>query len=135
MTEFEAASLFFQIIDTAQAALTNFLTVVFAVIVVGYLAADKLDRTASTLLVVVYSLFCFGMGREIYSLYSDLARLGFEIAKFPGDVLSWHGMASSSKTGPDWLIPIGAVMICFLGYFASLIFLYSRWRKLQNDEG
>ena len=41
MTEYEYAALFFQVSETAHAAIANFLTVVFAMIVVSYLAAHR----------------------------------------------------------------------------------------------
>ena len=109
MSEFEMASLFYQVLEAAHAALANFLTVVFAVLVVGYFMAGKLDRIASIFLSGVNSLFAIGMTNEIVGLYSDLARLAWEIAQYTGSdgtAFSWHGMASSLVNGPPWAIPI-----------------------------
>ena len=132
ITEYEIASLFYQVVDTAQAAMTNFLTVVFAVIVVSYFAGEKLDRFASSLLIFVYSFFCFGMIREIYYLYSDLARLGWKMASFPGSTFDWHGMASSLTQGPPQIIPLSAVSMCVLGYVGSLAFFYFRRKRASS---
>ncbi len=46
MSEYEMASLFCQVVEAGHATLANFLTVVFAVLVVSYFVADKLDRVA-----------------------------------------------------------------------------------------
>jgi len=80
MSEFEMASLFYQVLTAAHAALANFLTVVFAVLVVSYFVAEKIDRIAAMFLLGVYSLFAIGMTNEIVGLYSDLVRLGWEMA-------------------------------------------------------
>lgn len=126
MTEYELAALFYQIVEAAHAAMTNFLTVVFAVLVVSYFVGEKLDRFASVALIIVYSFFCFGMIREIYFLYSDLARLGWEMASYPGNAFDWHGMASSLTQGPPRIIPLSAVSMCLLSYTGSLVFFYFR---------
>jgi hypothetical protein len=50
MSEFEMASLFYQVLGAAHAALANFPLVIFAVLVVSYFVAGKLDRLASSFL-------------------------------------------------------------------------------------
>lgn len=112
--------------------MTNFLTVVFAVLVVSYFVGERLDRFASVTLIVVYSFFCFGMIREIYFLYADLARLGWEMASYPGDAFGWHGMASSLTQGPPQIIPLSAVSMCLLGYAGSLVFFYFRRGRARS---
>ena len=124
MTEFEYATLFFQIIETANSVTANFLTVVFAVIAVSYFVADKLDRTASILLLFVYSLYCFGIIREIFFLYSDMARLGSEMAQLTGESLSWLGMTQAATEGPQLVIPYSALAMTLLAYLGSLLFFY-----------
>jgi hypothetical protein len=57
MSEYEMASLFFQVVETAHAAIANFLTVVFAVLIVSFFAVQKIERVSMiTLLVVTQSL-------------------------------------------------------------------------------
>ncbi|MEM1173691.1 MAG: hypothetical protein AAGI27_02670 [Pseudomonadota bacterium] len=124
MSEFEKATLFFQIIETAHSAMANYLTVVFAVVAVSYFVADRLDRLAAFLLIVVYSFFCFGMIREIFFLYSDMARLGHEMAQVSGDVYRWLGIALSSKDAPAWVIPYSSAVMSMAAYLASLLFFY-----------
>ena len=124
MTEYEKATLFYQVVETAHAAMANYLTVLFAVVAVSYFVADRLDRTASVLLLVVYSFFCFGMIREIFFLYSDMARLGHEMAQVPGDVYAWLGIAQSSVDSPAWVIPYGSMVMSLAAYLASLLFFY-----------
>ncbi len=136
MSEFEMASLFYQVIEVAHAALANYLTVVFAVLIVSHFAADKLDRSAWVVLLGVYSLFAIGMTNEIASLYSDFVRLGWEMAKIAdadGTTLSWNGMATRNADGPAWAIPIVVTAMCGLAYVGSLLFFF-RTRQRGNSE-
>jgi len=138
LSEYEIAALFYQVVEAAQAAITNFLTVVFAVIVVGYFVGDRLEKAVAGLLLVVYSLFCFGMIREIYFLYSDLARLGWEMANYPGSPFDWHGMASQLTSGPPRIIPLSTITMCLMAYVGSLVFFYFRKKRgkaLANQPG
>jgi len=135
MTEYEMASLFFQIVETAHAALANFLTVVFAILVVSYFAASKLDRTVAILLFGIYSIFAIGMTREIFSLYADMARLGFEMGQVYGTdgALTWLGITISGGEGPLWEAPYAVATMCGFAYLASLYF-FIRIRKQGGGE-
>ena len=125
------ANLFYQLVEAAHAALANYLTVVFVVLVVSYFVAHKIDRAAWIFLLGVYSLFAIGVTNEIFSLYSDMVRLGWQMAnQFDAEntALSWHGMASSTAGGPRWSIPITVASMCGLAYVGSL-FLFFQIRK------
>ncbi len=131
MSEYEIASLFYQIVETAHAALANYLTVVFAVLISSFLVATKVDRSTWIALLGVYSLFSIGMINEIVSLYSDMVRLGWEMVEFSertGTALTWHGMASATEDGPAWIIPIAVGVMCTLAFLGSLFFFF-RLRK------
>ena len=134
MTEFELATLFFQIADTAHAAIANFLTIVFAMIVVSYLVAHRLDRIATGLLLSAYSLFSFGLAFEIFNLYRDFIRLGWELAKYQDahpTAFAWLGMASDLKEGPNWVIPTVIAAVCIIAYLGSMMF-FLRMRREKN---
>ncbi len=124
MEPFELATLFYQIVETAHSAMANYLTVLLAVVAVSYFVAGRLDRTASLLLLAVYSFFCFGMIREIFFLYSDMARIGHEMALAGGDSLRWLGMTQSATEGPQLVIPYSALVMCLLAYLGSMVFFY-----------
>lgn len=127
VTEYESLSLFFQILDTAHAALANYLTVVFAVVLVMFFAGRKLDGLSWGFLVVVYTLFVLGMVNEIVSMYSDMVRLGFEIGQTQSPV--WFGMAAATDEGPVMLIPYVVGAMCVLAYLGSLVFSYQIRRR------
>jgi hypothetical protein len=131
MTEYEYATLFFQVSETAHAAIANFLTVVFAMIVVSYLAAHRIDRYATGLLLTAYTLFSLGLAFEIFNLYRDFGELGWELAKYHDAnpaAFTWLGMATDLKTGPNWLIPAVIAAVCVIAYLGSMMF-FVRMRR------
>jgi hypothetical protein len=76
------------------------------------------------------------MIKEIFSLYSDLIRLGWKmVVQFgaDGSALSWLGMASSNASGPQWAIPVVITIACGSAYLGSLFFLF-QIRKRGNPE-
>ncbi|MEM9690354.1 MAG: hypothetical protein AAF917_12860 [Pseudomonadota bacterium] len=133
MTDFEQATLFFQIIDTAHSAVANFLTVVFAVVAVSYFVAERLDRSVSLLLLGVYSLFCIGMIREIFYLYSDMARLGHAMAQEPSDAFDWLNIAQNSVNNPETVIPYSVLTMTGLAFAGSLLFFYRMRRSARAE--
>lgn len=137
MTEYEYATLFFQVVDTAHAAIANFLTIVFAMIVVSYLAAHKIDRYATGLLLSAYTLFSFGLTFEIYNLYTDFANLGWELAQYQDanpSAYTWLGMATSLDSGPNKVIPAVISIVCLIAYLGSMMF-FVRMRKAPDSDG
>ena len=138
MTEYEYATLFFQLSETAHAAIANFLTVVFAMLVVSYLAADKLDRYATSLLLTAYTLFSLGLAFEIFNLYRDFGELGWELAKYHDAnpaAYTWLGMATDLESGPNRFIPAVIAAVCVIAYLGSMMFFVRmRWNKNLDSE-
>ncbi|MGI9201206.1 MAG: hypothetical protein ACR2QL_09115 [Woeseiaceae bacterium] len=135
MTEYEYATLFFQVAETAHAAIANFLTIVFAMIVVSYLAADKIDRYATGLLLSAYTLFSLGLAFEIFNIYRDLSNLGWELAKYQDAnpmAYTWLGMASDLENGPNAVIPTVISTVCIIAYLGSMMF-FVRMRKAKDS--
>lgn len=130
MTEYESLSLFFQVLDVAHAALANYLTVVFAVVLVTFFAGRKFDILSWGLLLLVYTLFAIGMANEIISMYRDMVRLGYEIGQTHAPV--WFGIAAATENGPVWAIPIMVGAMCGLAYIGSILFFF-RMRRGEND--
>jgi xanthine/uracil permease len=134
MTEYEYATLFFQVSETAHAAIANFLTVVFAMIVVSYLTAHKLDRYATGLLLTAYSLFSLGLSFEIFNLYRDFGELGWELAQYHDanpTAYAWLGMATDTENGPNRIIPAVIAAVCVIAYLGSMLF-FIRMRRIKR---
>lgn len=132
MTEYELASLFYQVVDVANASLANFLTITSAMLIVCYLAAAKLDRVSSVLVLTLFTVFSMGMINEIYSEYRDLVGIGQEIAQAAGDAgsnLKWHGFALGNADGAGEFIPRWVVTMSLLAYFGTLWFFFHMRRR------
>lgn len=102
MTDYELLSLVMQTVSALAASQANFMTGVFAMLVVGYVAAHRLDRIAVALIVAVYSIFCVGMFAEVWGLGTNLALLFDQIgarAAQPGSSLGWHPAVNGASRG------------------------------------
>jgi hypothetical protein len=132
MTEYELAALFYQVVDVANATMANFLAVTFGMMVVCYLAAHKLDRASAIVVLALYSLNSLGMINEIYSEYSDMVRIGKEIAQSAtgaGSRLSWHGFALAGPDSYLQYIPFWVLAMSGLGFLATLWFFFHMRRR------
>lgn len=132
MTEYELAALFYQVVDVANASLANFLTITSAMLVVCYLAADKLDRVSAFLVLTLFTIFSLGMINEIYSEYRDLVGIGQEIARSAQNAqssLKWHGFALGGAETDGVFIPRWVVSMSALAYFGTIWFFFHMRRK------
>lgn len=131
MSEYEIVSLFHEVITGVNASMTNFLTVLMAMLVVSYLVANRLDRPASLVVVVLYSIFMLGMINEIYSGYRDFAAIGREMARMgaePGASIGWHPTVMNGGAGLDAL-PFIILSIALSSFLASLWFFFHARKK------
>ena len=128
MSEYETASLFYEMIGVANASMANYLTVVFAVLAAGYLVAEKLDRTSAIVVLSLFTVFALGMTNEIVSAYRDFAGLGRLMAQMAaaGPAFSWHPVAGTRGAGFA-LIPFVVLGICAVAYVGTMwFFLHTR---------
>ena len=138
MTEFEQITLFFQIVSVANGTISNYMTLLFGMLVTSYLAAHRLDRVMATIALVVYSMFSLGFCNEIFQVYSDFSRLGLQLAelgRLPDSSLGWFAPVFSSP-GPLKAIPyiVGSMMLG--AYLASLVFFFrARKANMASDVG
>lgn len=133
MTDYEYASLFFSIMDAAQATFANFLAIVSGMIAVSYFFAQKLDRTLSGLLLLIYSLFALGFINELFSAYSDFARLGAVLAErgqVPGSGLGWMGPVIA---GPGGLAAVPWIILAMtLASYVATLWFFFHARKMNR---
>ncbi|WP_425410951.1 hypothetical protein [Hyphococcus sp.] len=135
MTEYEAADLFFTIHQSAVATLSIYITVIFAMLVAGYLVAHRLDRITAGVLVGVFAAFSLGMINEVRGVYSDLAgvaQLINEKAIAPNSELNWHGAAGN----PDFFATVPKILssITILVFIGTLVFFFRlRWARLKKQ--
>lgn len=139
MSEYEHTILFVEFAQACSALMANFMTLVFAMVVTSYIAAHRLDRVMMWLALAIYSMFTLGFINEIFQVYSDLSRLGIEIATKFGDIpekpLSWFGPVAE---GPEFLyiLPYLILFMTLLTYVASILFfLRARKANLASNVG
>ena len=118
MTEYELATLFFQIADTAHAIIANFLTIVFAMIVVSYLVAHRLDLISTSLLLDGLTPCSRSGWRSKCSIsiatLSNLAGSWRSITMRIRPRLGWMGMATDLSDGPNQVIPAVTAIVCVI---------------------
>lgn len=134
MTEYEHVQLFFQIVNVANGTISNYMTLVFGMLVTSYLAAHRLDRLMAGIALAIYSLFALGLCNEIFQVYSDFSRLGLQIAEFrgvPDTSLGWFGPVA---LGPEGLtmIPYVLLTVTLSAYIGSILFFF-RARKANKS--
>tara|TARA_R110002072_G_scaffold150048_2_gene298123 strand:+ start:43 stop:447 length:405 start_codon:yes stop_codon:yes gene_type:complete len=133
MSDYEYASLFFTIMEAAQATFANFLAIVSGMIAVSYFFAHKLDRTLSSLLLLIFSLFALGFINELFAAYSDFARLAAVIGERGGmaeSALGWMGPVVNGAGGiaaVPWII----LSMTLASYVATIWFFFHA-RKMDR---
>jgi hypothetical protein len=126
MTDYEIVSLFHEVITGVNASLTNYLTVLLAMLVASHLAAHRLDRGAATVALLIYSVFSLGMINEIHAGYRDFAAIGMEMARvggLPGSTIGWHPTVANGGAGLT-AIPKVILGILLGSYVASMWFFF-----------
>lgn len=123
MTDYELVSLFYQIQSSLTGSSANFMAGSSAMLVVGYLAAHRLDRIAAGTLIAIFTLFSLGLGNEMRGLASDLALVGREItaraAAGEPTALDWHPAAQGMDFGFIWktIVLMTALVYCGTVWF------------------
>jgi hypothetical protein len=119
MTDYELVSLFYQIQSNLTGSTANFMTGAFAMLVAGYLVGHRLDRVATGILLVIFSVFTLGLGNEMRGLASDMALVGREItsraAADPTSDLMWHPAAGGLDFGFIWPTVVGMTALIYIG--------------------
>ena len=126
MSDYELLSLFYQIVDTSTSSFANFMTIVFAMLVAGYLVAHQLDRIATTLVILIFTVACAGISNEMRGLAANMALVAHEIAaqsQQPGSSLGWHPAANGQSF--DFIQYILVIL-------ASLIYMGTLWFFLRS---
>ncbi len=136
MSDFEIATLFYQINQSAQSALANYIAVIFALLAAGYFAAHKLDKFSSSLLLLLFSVFCLGMANEVFGLYNDMGHLAGIMAEAgmdPSSSLGWHGAVRGGGDFLKFVVPKVIGFICLLSYISTIVFFLIR-RKSNSSK-
>jgi len=133
MSEYEHVQLFFQIVGVANGTISNYMTLVFGMLVTSYLAAHRLDRLMAVIALAIYSLFALGLCNEIFQVYADFSRIGIKLAEMgqlPDSDLGWFGPVVSGPEGLH-MIPFIILTVVVSAYLGSILFFF-RARKANK---
>ena len=125
MTDYEILSLFNEMAANTQGAFMNFVAILSAFLIAGYLAAHRLSKTMTVILTVLFSVVAVQEGLTVLFHWGDQVGLLADIRSRAA--LSWHG---ASRGGPSlgifFNITFGFTVIG--GYIGGLIFFFHQRR-------
>ena len=125
MTEYEIASLFDQMYNTAGVLMSSALALVSGTLVASYAAAHRLSRTMAILSVGIYAWMCFLFIVLTYRQMSIISGLFVEARAFreAGKGLDWHAAALTPAALSD-VIPTAAAAFEVILFAATLLFFF-----------
>ena len=131
MTDYEMLSGLTELINTLWTIFTVYVSIVFAVLVAGYIAAAKLTSRMVSLIITLYTLVALwallGLNRTsltITALTAEIQRAVLE----EGSSLGWHPVT----TTPDFVfvaLPFGISVLAIVAYVGSIIFFLHQRRS------
>ena len=131
MTEYEAVSLFYEMINTSNSHLMGYISVLSAFLVMSWFAADKLSKVLMVIVLALFSLVSILLIMQINLTRTDMSSLYAYIIELRGtgtNGLEWF------LENPPWFvdsIPIVLNMVTIGGYISSIgFFLYKKGNKV-----
>jgi cell division protein FtsB len=137
MTEFEMAYLVNEMRNGVVSSLSLYFGVLTAFLVASYVAAHRLTRTMTTIVVGLFTLFSLLMFASINSQQQALAALAKEVRAFAaaGKGLAWH---PGTKV-PDWAIDmsiyLGDVLVVAAIVASIYFFFHCRHVNRKTEMG
>lgn len=131
MTDYEILSLFSEFGANTQTVFMNYVTVLSAFLIAGFLVADRLSKTMTIVLVALFSVVAFQQGTALLLHWGDQVGLMADIRG--REALGWHG---SARVGPliGALFNITYFVAVIGGYVGALVFFFSRRRAKSVAE-
>jgi len=130
MTEYEAVSLFYEMINTSNNHLFGYISILSAFLVMSWFAADKLSNVQMVIVLALFSLACVLLIMQINLTRTDMTSLYAHIIELQSggaSSLSWF------VQNPPWFvnnIPIVLNLVTIGGYFSCLgFFFYKKGHK------
>ena len=127
MSDYELIDLLFSDVIGIQTTVMNFVTVLSAFLVVGYLVADKLDKTIVIIIVALFTLVTFyqtlatiGLGHDFEGLIGVLG----ERADRDPSALGWQSATMSIREFGLPIMRFTPTFVVVFGYIGGLIFFF-----------
>ena len=129
MSDYELLYLCMEASNNLQSTLMNFVAVLFAFLIAGYLVADKLDSKMVFILVTLFTLLAYQQVMNTFGFSTDFVGLVNQIQervlKDPSG-LGWTGAASSFATSAFGArtVSFGGIIILIASYIGALTFFF-----------
>ena len=125
MTDYEVLSLFNEMAANTQGAFMNFVAILSAFLIAGYLAAHRLSKTMTIIVIALFTVAAVQEGAVMILHWGDQVGLLADI--YSRETLSWHGATRGGPLlGPffDWAFGITVIG----GYIGALVFFFHQRR-------
>ncbi len=125
MTDYEVLSLFNEMAANTQGAFMNFVTILSAFLIAGFLAAHKLSKTMTIIVIALFTVAALQEGAVM--IFHWIGQAGLMVDMRSREALSWHG----ATRGGRWLGPIFTTTFVFIvvgGYIGALVFFFHQQR-------
>ena len=131
MTDFELAMLFKEYYSVLQSQYINFVSVIFAFLVAGYLVASKLQPIMVVVVITLFSAFVLDSLLAVNFLAADMLRLqdlmAARIEAGSTDLL-FHSGARGDTASADFLFTASRVVVVAGGYIGAIVFFFYQRR-------
>ncbi len=135
MTAYEIADLFTSMIDSSATIIINYISVLFAFLVVAYLIAPYLNRVMSGIVIGLFTVFSAMMILSINRNLVATTNLADEMRKKVLDgetALAWHPVISEPANFTELSIPIIMSLLIASSIGGIVFFIYASKRKLGD---
>ena len=134
MSDYELLSVFMYSVETLWTVFSTFISVVFAFLVVSYLAADKLQKSLAAIVMALYTLVVlwatWALSRTSASVSAAAGEMKARVQD-GGSTLGWHPATHTPEFVID-AIPVVITLIAILSYIGSVFFFYVQRRDLET---
>ena len=131
MTDFELAMLFKEYLSLLQSQYINLVSVIFAFLVAGYLAASKLRPMMVVVIITLFSAFVLDAMLALIFLSADTLRLQELMAariEAGSTELLFHSGARGDTASADFWFTASRVVAVAGGYIGSIVFFFYQRR-------
>ena len=135
MTDYEMISVTVEIVNTLWAIFGIYVSIVFAFLIVSYLAASQLASRLVTIVITLYTLVAlwsfWGLNRTAVTLGSAIAEIQQAVAEGRSS-LAWYPGVSI----PEFMltvIPLLVTAIAVIAYIGSIAFFFHQRKATSSD--
>jgi hypothetical protein len=131
MTEYEIVDAFYSAVNTANASLMNYVTIVFAMLVASYLAAKQLSRGMAFAALGMFTLFEILSVFQVVNLFGEVLRLGRRIGEITAagsSDLAFHS-ANTGFGAIGLTIVEPFIFFTIIGSYAGAVWFFFELRR------